>query len=124
MWYTFSDLTNCSTIRRFCLLPEEKFCRECWMYKTNILSSHHFPSILSLLEDAEESSESSSAENHSALLDDSLVAFKVSSFKSTGKSKHQKLIQANKNIDKVTKKLEKAFAIKGLIQLPVLHHQI
>ena len=73
-----------------------------------------FTKFLSLSEDAKESSESSSAKYHLASLDDSLAAFKISPFKSTGKSKHQKLIQANKKIDKVTKKLEKAFATKGI----------
>ena len=116
MWCTFSALQTAQQLKRkFCLLPGEKFCRECWMYRKDTLSSHHSPSFLSLLEDAKESSESSSAENHSALLDDSLAAFKVSPFKSTGKSKHQKLILTNKNINQVTEKLKRAFAIKGLV---------
>ena len=105
MWCTFSALQTAQQLeRKFCLFPGETFCSKCWMYKKDTLSSHHSPSFLSLLEDAKDSSKFSSAENYSALLDDSLAAFKVSPFKSTGKSKHQKLIQANKNIDQVTKK--------------------
>ena len=76
---------------KFCLLSGEKLFRECWIYTTDTLSSHHSPSFLSVSEDTKESSESSSAENHSTLLNDSLAALAVSPFKSTGKSKRQKL---------------------------------
>ena len=88
---------------KFCLIPGEKLCRECWMYTKNILDGYNSPSKdasmqeLSLSADVRESSESSSAENYSTLLDDSLAACKESSFKSTGKSKRQKLsMQAKK----------------------------
>ena len=100
---------------KFCLIPGEKLCKECWMYTKNILDGYNSASEdasmqeLSLSEDARESSESSSAENYSTLLDDSLAACKVSSFKSTGKSKRQKLFHASQKIEKVTKKLEGFF---------------
>ena len=102
------------------MIPGEKLCRECWMYTKNILDGHNSPSEdagmqeLSLSKDAQESLESSSAENYSTLLDDSLAACKVSPFKSTGKSKCQKLFHASQKIEKVTKTLEKAFSTKGV----------
>ena len=65
-------------------------------------------------EDATEFYESSSAENYTTLLDDSLAACGVSPFKSSGKSKRQKLFHTNKKIEKVTQKLEKAFYTKGV----------
>ena len=105
---------------KFCLIPGKKLCRECWMYTKNILDGYNSPSEdasmqeLSLSEDARESSESSSAENYSTLLDDSLAACKVSPFKSTRKSKRQKLFHGSQKIEKVTKKFEKAFSTKGV----------
>ena len=105
---------------KFGLIPGEKLCRECWMYTKNILDDHNSPSEdagmqeLSLSKDARESLESSSAENYSTLLDDSLAACKVSPFKSTGKSKCQKLFHASQKTEKVTKTLEKAFSTKGV----------
>ena len=99
---------------KFCLIPGEKLCRKCWIHTKNILHGHHSPTSSSISEDATEFSESSSAENYSTLLDDSLAACGVSPLKSSGKSKHQKLFPANKKIEKVTQKLEKAFYTKGV----------
>ena len=71
----------------FCLIPGEKLCRECWMYTKNILDGHNSPlenasmQELSLSEDAQKSLKSSSAENYSTLLNDSLAACKLSPFK-------------------------------------------
>ena len=68
----------------------------------------------SMSEDATEFSESSSAENNSTLLDYSLAVCGVSPFKSSGKSKRQKLFHANKKMEKITQKLEKIFYTKGV----------
>ena len=82
--------------RKFCFILGEKLCRECWMHTKNILRGHNSPTSLSLSEDVTEFSELSSAENNSTLLDDSLTVCGVSPFKSSGKSKHQKLFHADK----------------------------
>ena len=66
------------------------------MHTKNILRGHNSPTSLSLSEDVTEFSELSSAENNSTLLDDSLTVCGVSPFKSSGKSKHQKLFHADK----------------------------
>ena len=78
----------------------------------------------SILEDATEFSESSSAENNSTLLDDSLAACGVSPFKSSGKLKCQKLFHANKKIEKVTQKLEQTFSTKRVNIAVCSHHQL
>ena len=62
--------------------------------------------------DVAEFSKSSSAGNYSPLVDDLLAACRVSPFKSSGKSKRQKLFHANKKIEKVMLKLEKVFLQK------------
>ena len=59
---------------KFCLIPGEKLCRECWLHTKNILHGHNSPTSSSISEDATEFSESSFAENNSTLLDDSLAA--------------------------------------------------
>ena len=78
------------------------------------MHGHNSASSSSISEDAIEFSESSSAENNLTLIDDSLAACGVSPFKISGKSKRQKLFHANKKIEKVTQKLEKAFSTKGV----------
>ena len=95
---------------KFCLIPGEKLCRECWMHTKNILHGHNSPTSSSLSENATEFSESSSVENKSTLLDYSLAACGVSPFKSSGKSKYQKVFHADKKIEKIAQKLEKAFS--------------
>ena len=90
---------------KFCLIPGEKLCRECWIHTKNILHGHNSSTCLSISEDVTEFFESSSAENYSTLLDNSLAACGESPFK----SKCQKLCYVNKKIEKVTQKLEKAF---------------
>ena len=59
---------------KFCLIPEETLCKECWTHTKNILHGQNSPTSSSVLEDATEFSESSFAENYSSLLDDSLAA--------------------------------------------------
>ena len=53
------------------------------MHTKNILPGHNFPISSSLSEDATELSKSTSAENNSTLLDDSLAACGVSPFKNS-----------------------------------------
>ena len=84
------------------------------MHTQNILHGHKSPASSRITEDATKFSESSSAESNSTLLDDSPAANRVSSFKSSGKSKRQKLFHANKKTEKVTQKLEKVFSTKGV----------
>ena len=84
------------------------------MHSKNILGGHNSPIFSSLSEDATELSESTSAENNSTLLDDSLAACGVSPFNTSEKSKCQQLFHANKKIEKVTQKLQKTFSTKGV----------
>ena len=84
------------------------------MHTKIILHGHNSPASSSLSEDATEFSESSSAENNSTLLDNSLAACGISPFKSSGKSKRQELFYANKKIEKITQKLANGFSTKGV----------
>ena len=95
-------------------LIREKLHTECWIHTKNILHGYNSPTSSSISEDATEFSESSYAENYSTLLDDLLAACGVSPFKSSGKSKRQKLFHANKKIETVIQKFEKAFYTKGV----------
>ena len=97
----------------FELIPGQKLCKQCWDYTKTYANDetsdkHEYPS---------ESSSNEAEQIAASSLDDSLAACGVSPFKTKGKSNRQKIFQAHKKIQKVTKNLETVFSLKG-IDLP------
>ena len=85
-------------------------CRECWKKVTTMSISLSSPHFSSLSENENSSAPLSSYEDDTiSCLDNSLTACGASPFKSSRKSKQQKLNHANKKMEKVAKNLATAF---------------
>ena len=84
------------------LIPSQKLCRECWKKVTTMSISLSSPQHFSSLSENVNSSASLSSYEDDTIscLNNSLTACGVSSFKSSGKSKQQKLNHANKKSGK------------------------
>ena len=96
------------------LIPAQKLCRECWKKVTTMSISLSSPQHFSSLSENENSSASLSSceDNTISCLDNSLIACGVSPFKSSGKSKQQKLNHANKKMEKMAKKFGNCICVK------------